>query len=226
MEKIRNEGNALKYVTILPEAYSASKSYPLIILLHGYGSTMHDLASLAPEIDPHNFVYVCPNAPHPISLGPGLTGFAWARLERNYIEQDKNLTAKLFNVFLEEILAKYQPSSGQILIGGFSQGAMVSYRIGLPKPNLFAGIIALSGRIDDQAAINNHLPPQQRTQKVFIAHGTNDPLISIDQAKQSLHFLEAHGYNPNYFEYDMAHEITSQVLTDLTAWIKQILIEE
>ena len=58
MKKIRDDGKALKYVTIVPEDYSESKSYPLIILLHGYGSTMHDLASLAPEIDPHNFVYI------------------------------------------------------------------------------------------------------------------------------------------------------------------------
>ena len=91
MKKIRDDGKALKYVTIVPEDYSESKSYPLIILLHGYGSTMHDLASLAPEIDPHNFVYICPNAPHPISLRPGLIGYAWARLDSTHIQQDLSL---------------------------------------------------------------------------------------------------------------------------------------
>ena len=223
MKKIRDDGKALKYVTIVPEDYSESKSYPLIILLHGYGSTMHDLASLAPEIDPHNFVYICPNAPHPISLRPGLIGYAWARLDSTHIQQDKNLTNKLFNLFLEEVLAKYHPVSGQILIGGFSQGAMVSYRIGLPNPDLFAGIIALSGRIDDMTEINADLPIESRAQKIFISHGVTDPLISIGEARQSLAFLKNHGYNPNYFEYDIAHEITPEVLANLVPWIKQIL---
>ena len=109
------------------------------------------------------------------------------------------------------------------MIGGFSQGAMVSYRIGLPNPDLFAGIIALSGRIDDMTEINADLPIESRAQKIFISHGVTDPLISIGEARQSLAFLKNHGYNPNYFEYDIAHEITPEVLANLVPWIKQIL---
>ena len=42
-----------------------TRSYPMIILLHGFGAHMGDLASLAPAIDPTGYVYIFPNAPIP-----------------------------------------------------------------------------------------------------------------------------------------------------------------
>ena len=69
MEGEVHEGPGLQYLAVLPDGYDSEASYPLIIMLHGFGANMHDLAGLAPAINPSGYVYVCPNAPIPFNLG-------------------------------------------------------------------------------------------------------------------------------------------------------------
>ena len=57
------QGRDLAYLTVYPNEYDPALSYPLIILLHGFGANMYDLADLSRAIDPSGYIYVCPNAP-------------------------------------------------------------------------------------------------------------------------------------------------------------------
>ena len=72
-----HQGNGLQYLTVVPDDYDTDVSYPLVIMLHGFGANMHDLAGLAPAINPSGYVYACPNAPIPFNLGLGHAGFGW-----------------------------------------------------------------------------------------------------------------------------------------------------
>ena len=74
---VQGRGGSLEYVAVYPVDYQPERAYPLIVLLHGFGANMHDLAGLASFIDSRSYVYVCPNAPLPVQLGPGFTGYAW-----------------------------------------------------------------------------------------------------------------------------------------------------
>ena len=62
--------------------------------------------------------------------------------------------------------------------------------------------------------------PTERDQPIFIAHGLRD---NIERAQSSREFLEAEGYAPTYNEYDMAHEISPAVISDLVPWIHRVL---
>ena len=73
-----HEGPGLTYLTVLPDDYDPEASYPLVIMLHGFGANMHDLAGLAPAINPTGYVYACPNAPIPFNLG---LGARWLRVD-------------------------------------------------------------------------------------------------------------------------------------------------
>ena len=77
MKFTQDSGAHLNYVIASPDDLNAEKIYGLIILLHGYGSHMGDLAGLAPAIDEHNYIYLCPNAPIEMSVGFGQQGYAW-----------------------------------------------------------------------------------------------------------------------------------------------------
>ena len=57
---VQGRGGSLEYVAVYPVDYEPDTAYPLIVLLHGFGANMHDLAGLASHIDSHNYVYVCP----------------------------------------------------------------------------------------------------------------------------------------------------------------------
>ena len=77
MQSEQHQGKGLKYLTVLPDEYNPDTSYPLLILLHGFGANMQDLAGLAPAINRTGYVYACPNAPIPFDLGGGQVGYGW-----------------------------------------------------------------------------------------------------------------------------------------------------
>ena len=74
MRAIERQGSTLTYLAIEPDDYDADAQYPMVVLLHGFGAHMGDLAGLTPAIDPTGYVYICPNAPKQVQLGPGNGG--------------------------------------------------------------------------------------------------------------------------------------------------------
>jgi phospholipase/carboxylesterase len=222
MKAVERRGSTLEYLMLLPDDYAPEQRYPMIICLHGRGADMRDLAGLAPAIDSDGYVYVCPNAPVTIAIGPGYTGQAWYEPAGNpgapAIEQA--LTA--LDGLVHEVFAEYQVAPGQALLLGFSQGGGMTYRYGILRPEMFAGLAILSGALRNPEALLPHLPAS-RTQRLFIAHGTHDPVLPVDLSRDAVAFLTAQGYQPLYREYPMGHEITTDVLNDLTLWIHQTL---
>ena len=98
----------------------------------------------------------------------------------------------------------------------------MTYQVGLPRPKIFAGLAALSARIDEQEEILERLPVE-RSQSIFIAHGVHDPLIPVEAGRESRDFLSRAGYDPTYHEYPMAHQITDEVIDDLSFWVRETL---
>ena len=218
MQVREHQGKSLKYLTVEPDGYDRSKSYPVVVLLHGFGAGMGDLAGLASAISPDQYLYVCPNGPLSVQIGPGMEGSAWTPPAQSGTPEDARRAEELLAVLFDEIVAEHGAEPGRIVLGGFSQGGMMTYRCGLPRPGLFAGLIALSARVADPEGLRARLP-KDKGQPIFIAHGTEDSLISADDARESRRFLEAEGYAPEYREYTMGHEITQDVLSDLVPWV-------
>ena len=212
------QGQDLTYLTVHPQEYDPNLAYPLIILLHGFGANMHDLAVLSRLIDTTGYVYACPNAPIPVQIGPDMEGFAWTEPGSNDPDQLLDVERKL-NGFFQEVMENYRVAPGRALLLGFSQGGSMTYRCGLGRPDLFTGLVALSCSIRNPDEMRPKLPTE-RNQPIFIAHGLRD---NIERAQSSREFLEAEGYTPTYNEYDMAHEISQEVIRDLVPWIHRVL---
>ena len=123
---------------------------------------------------------------------------------------------------VHEVFAEYQVAPGQALLLGFSQGGAMTYRYGMLRPEMFAGLVILSGALRNPEACC-HTCQRTRDQRIFIAHGTHDPVVPVDLSRNAVDFLEAQGYQPLYREYPMGHEITQEVLNDLTPWIHATL---
>ncbi len=212
------QGKDLVYLILYPLDYDPSLSYPLIVMLHGFGANMYDLASLSSVIGTSGYIYVCPNAPIPVQLEPQMVGFAWTEPGSNDPQMTENAENRL-NGMLQEVMEKHGVGQGQSVLLGFSQGGSMTYRCGLGQPDLFAGLVALSCSIRDQDGMRERLPAE-RTQSIFIAHGTYD---NIERAESSRDFLLVEGYEPAYHEYGMGHEISREVLEDLVPWIHGVL---
>ena len=222
MEVRENQGKTLKYLTVEPEGYDGSKRYPLFILLHGYGSSMGDLARMSPLIDATGYLYVCPSAPFPVRVGTGMVGYSWSRQDSPGGLEDTDETAEALSTLFNEIIERYEVEPRRVLLGGFSQGGSMTYRCGLTNPDMFRGLVVLSSKVPDPEALRKKLP-SGRTQAIFISHGTGDNMISVEHARASLQFLESEGYAPEYKEYPMGHQVSMDVMNDLAPWVRGVV---
>ena len=216
------EGNSLAYILVEPDNYDANKEYPAIILLHGFGASMNDLAGLSPAIDRSGYLYLFPNAPIRMQIGYGSTGHAWTPPGQSRGEDAATRAEELLVGFFDEVTERHGLVEGDMVMGGFSQGGMMTYRFGLRRPEMFAGLVILSGRVQTPEILADNLP-EHRDQPIFIAHGTEDEVISVEAARDSRDFLVSQRYAPKYREYLMAHEINQKVITDLKNWLADIM---
>ena len=222
MEAKQFESLSLRALIVEPDEYDPDREYPLIVLMHGYGSNMADLAGLTPAISRTEYLYVCPNAPIPFDLGMGQTGYAWANLYGDSYDEEAMASEERFMRFLEEVETARRIRQDMIILGGFSQGGMMGYQMGLPRPEKFAGVFALSSTVKSPDLIRPRLP-ETRDHPVFVAHGARDMVATIEAGRGSIKLLQEWGYSPEYHEYDgMAHEIWQEVIDDFADWLERL----
>lgn len=204
---------ALKYLVQQPKVTTTKP--PVIILLHGYGSNEADLFELK-DIFPKNFLVVSARAPYPV----GATGFQWFEIgavsndKTKQVEDSRDLVMK----FISQVTGKYH--TGDVYVSGFSQGAMMSYEVGLLHPDKIKGIGVLSGKLFPslKKEIKNSAALKQL--KIFISHGTTDDRISFTEGKAASDYLVSIGLKPEFHQYaGMGHSISKDVLKDLLQWL-------
>lgn len=84
--------------------------------------------------------------------------------------------------FIKLVKEKY--NLDEMYLGGFSQGAIMSYSIGLLYPNELNGIIAFSGRLLEE--IKPLVKKDDCLQKkIFIAHGVQDKTLPVHYSKEA-----------------------------------------
>ena len=214
------ENSTLPYVLMKPEGFEPGAGWPLVILMHGRGASMHDLAGFSSALDGRGYVYAFPNGPYRMSFGPGMVGYSWVAGQQGVEDppEDSPPVNDLLHSFVAEAIQEVGAEPGQVILGGFSQGGGMTLRYGLLHPELFGGLVVLSGAFRNREETEAALPAN-RDQKIFIAHGTTDQVLPIEQGRDTQQFLAGAGYSPDYHEYEMAHEISHGVVRDLLPWL-------
>ena len=211
----------MAYQVVEPDGYCAGRPYPLVILMHGYGSHMSDLVSLVSMISREGYLFAFPNAPIRLDFGHGMVGYAWsAPVEADFDENGR--AESLLETMVKDVTSRYGVEEGRVVLGGFSQGGLMALRHGLRNPDRFPGIVALSSRLTPQDRPREPGGSPQ-TQRIFIAHGTVDDVISVHEGRSAHDALSRSGYSAEYHEYDMAHQVTHDVIADLSAWLADTL---
>jgi phospholipase/carboxylesterase len=189
-----------------------------LVLLHGRGADEQDLGPLLEALDPgHRLVGVTPRAP--LSLPPG--GAHWY-IVRSIGFPDSGTFHETFRklvAWLDALPERTGVPIERTVIGGFSQGAVMSYALGLgsgrPSP---AGIIALSGFIPTVAGFSLDLESRKRL-PVAIGHGTLDPVIRVEFGRDARDLLSGAGLDVTYRETPMSHTIDPEYLPELREWL-------
>jgi phospholipase/carboxylesterase len=206
---------ALQYLVRHPKTKSAKTK--AIILLHGVGSKEGDLFNLAEQL-PLDFYVIAPRGQ--FSLGGGR--YAWYNVDfstgKPVFDQAQELSSReLILKFILQVKQKY--NLDEVYLGGFSQGAIMSYSVGLMNPKEVKGIISMSGRLltEIRPLIMKNEAIQQL--KVFVAHGEQDNTLPIHYAREATSYLEGLGVPLSYHEYDMGHQVTELEIKDLNNWL-------
>jgi phospholipase/carboxylesterase len=217
MEAIERQGKDLTYLMVYPDGYKPEQTYPMIILLHGYGANMYDLANLAPGLNQTEYVYACPNGPIIVDFGMGQYGYSWRPPRDGSLDVDPTVIERYLEGFFTDVMSEHGVSPKDAVLLGFSQGGGMTYRLGLTHPELFAGLVVLGIGFPDDMKTNL---PEDRSLPIFIGHGQFD---NIDRGRSARAFLEESGYAVAYHEYPIGHEISQDVLDDIAPWVRDLL---
>jgi phospholipase/carboxylesterase len=189
-----------------------------LVLLHGRGADEHDLGSLLEVLDPERrLVGITPRGP--LSLPPG--GAHWYVVRSIGFPDGGTFHATFgrLSAWLDALPERTGVPIERTVIGGFSQGAVMSYALGLgsgrPSP---AGIIALSGFLPTVAGFSLDLE-SRRGLPVAIGHGTLDPVIGIEFGHEARDRLSAAGLDVLYRETPMSHTIDPDFIPELRDWL-------
>ncbi len=191
-----------------------------LVLLHGRGADEHDLHPLLDMVDPdRRLVGVTPRGP--LSLPPG--GAHWYAVRRvGHPDPDtfREAYARLVS-WLDGFLAEQGIGASDTVIGGFSQGSVMSYSLALgagrARP---AGVIALSGFIPTVEGFE--LDRGQATGlPVAIGHGALDQVIGVEFGHDARDRLTAAGAEVTYREARLGHSIDPRFLAALPDWVER-----
>jgi phospholipase/carboxylesterase len=214
---------------------------PLVVLLHGFGAPGEDLVPLFRQLDvPSEVRFAFPAAPVDLreKLGPGYAGGrAWwmidtaaleaamrggGRADRSRQVPDGLVEARASVVdCLAELETLLGAPRARTVLGGFSQGAMLTMDVALREERGFAGLALMSGSIiaEDQWT---PLFPRLTGTKVMQAHGRTDPLLPFATAERLRDLLRGAAADVRWVEFPGGHTITGSVLDELGRLVRDV----
>jgi phospholipase/carboxylesterase len=187
-----------------------------LVLLHGRGANENDLHPLLDLLDPERRLLGA-TARGPLSLPPG--GAHWYIVRRvGFPDRETfDATYEQAGAWLDDLLARHDIPHERAVLGGFSQGGVMSYALGLgagrPRP---AGIMALSSFIP---TVDGFELGDATGMPVAIGHGTYDPVIGVEFGREARDRLSEAGADVNYRESPMPHAIDPGFLRELPDWV-------
>jgi phospholipase/carboxylesterase len=217
----------LDFIEVTPP----SKPTATIIWLHGLGVDGHDFESIVPELRlpaslPIRFVF--PHAPkRAVTINFGMIMPAWFDIldiaGPHKVNVDDILESSRQLADLIQTETQRGLPSERIILAGFSQGGTIALHTGLRYDDKLAGIMALSTYLPTIDQLANERSQANREIPVFMAHGTSDPLIGIENAVRTHKALSRLGYHVRWREYPVAHTVCFEEIQDIRSWILDIL---
>jgi phospholipase/carboxylesterase len=200
-----------------------------IIWLHGLGADGHDFEPIVPELEMPSVPaarFVFPHAPvQPVTINGGARMRAWYDVTNDGRQDATGIRASQARV--EALIARERSrgiAPGAIVLAGFSQGGAIALHTGLRHPERLAGILALSTYLPLPDTLEKEAAQANRDVPIFMAHGTEDPLIPLSWAARSRDLLISLGYSVEWHEYPMPHSVCPEEIADVSRWLRRVLL--
>jgi phospholipase/carboxylesterase len=183
--------------TLRARVLAPSKPRLTVVLLHGFGAPGDDLVALADFLDVDHTAFVFPEAP--LELG-GAYGEARAAM-------------------IGALDALTQQIAAPVILGGFSQGAMLALDVALHDPRPLAGLALLSGTLLNRADWESRMSARAGL-RVMQSHGRGDALLPFRAAEALRDLMKKAGMAVKWLPFDGGHEIPPPLLEELETFLR------
>jgi phospholipase/carboxylesterase len=199
-----------------PLHYEPNYAYPLVVWLHGSGEDERQLNAVMPHVSLRNYVAIAPRGTRAnVESDEHRLGYSWFQqpddilLAEHRVGDCVGLARRRFNIHPE-----------RIFLVGYDHGGTMALRVGLAKPEVFAGIVSIAGKFPV-----GHSPLVQikkaRSMPLLLTHGRQSETYSEDDVCRDLKLVHSAGMPVTLRQYPGADEITTKILRDVDAWLME-----
>ncbi len=204
-----------------------------IIWLHGLGADGHDFEPVVSELrlpDELPLRFVFPHAPtRPVTINGGMRMRAWYDIrslgnDGRADEDGIRASGAILEGLIEREIAR-GIGAAHIVCAGFSQGGAIVLQNALTTRHELLGLVALSTYLplgEKVSADDNSERATGRMPRLFMAHGTADPMVPLDGGKRAAAVLKRLGFEVEWHEYPMAHGVCPQEIADIRGWLLSV----
>jgi len=211
---------------------------PAVVLMHGFGAPGTDLVPLWRVLRaPRGTRFLFPEAPLEMAMGFGESR-AWWMIDMIALELairtgvPRDMTQQvpeglpearaMVRAMLDEATTALSIPDGKLVLGGFSQGAMLALDAALHDPRPLAGAVLLSTTL---LAENEWVPRMltRRGLRVLQSHGERDELLNVAFAERLRDLLREAGLDVRWVPFRGGHEIPPNVIDELGAFLTEVL---
>jgi len=213
------------------------------VLLHGHGAAGDDLVFLAEELKvPDSMALVFPEGPIDLGSAPGQSdaGRGWWPMDSMQLRlamftgqtalasraagMGREVARAVFTAFMDELQARFNAGPSQIVLGGFSQGAILCLDWALHDSRPWAGLLCLSGTLVDGDDWKTCLAMRSAL-RALMSHGQGDPILPFSLARQLYSLLTHSGWEVEFIAFNGSHAIPPEVIAAVSRSITRWLAE-
>lgn len=208
---------------------------PCVMLMHGYGADSADLVPLADMMNLSSQVtWVFPEAPQQVIIAPGFHGRAWyqidmSRLEKAMVQgQTVDLSStnppgidsarKHITNLYDALLRQHS----KVIVGGFSQGAMLATELAMTHNRKPDGLVIMSGSLICKERWAS-LVKSCEGMTFIQTHGKNDAILGYEYAEHLFALLDAGGLHGDFFGFSGGHEIPIKAIEKIAGYLRAVV---
>lgn len=194
--------------------FSEDPAAPLCFFVHGRAGTMRVMWTFRRAL-PSRVNVIAVQAPYEDPIG----GYSWwLGMDAETLRERASAAASKLTRFVQESPRRYDLTPAGILAYGFSQGAAVLSVISQEEPKLLTGVALLAGFVIEREPVNGEYRP-----KIFMAHGSDDKVVSLESAQRGCDFLKGQGYEVEFHQDPVGHKVGASGVRQLTAWSARLV---
>ena len=199
-----------------------------VIWLHGLGADGNDFVPVVEMLNLPNVRFVLPHAPYrKVTRNQGYEMRAWYDIYGlTPISQEDAVGIAQSQLQIDALIAheiKRGVPAARIVLAGFSQGGAIALHTALRYLQPLAGVLALSTYLPLRASLAAEKSIANQQIPIFMAHGVDDEIITLDTCKASLAVLQAQSYDIDRHQYPMAHSVCNAEIADIKQFLLSVL---